>query len=165
MRVAVLGGGIGGLTAAWALHQKGADVTVFEAGDRLGGKIWTRREGPYLLEMGPHAIMPSYERLYSAVSPLGLSPALVEAGANGKKRFIYHRGKPRALPTGLLSAATTPLLGPLGKLRVLTEPFRARGPQNESIADFFARRMGPQVVDRLIDPFISGVYAGDKGVD
>ncbi len=161
MKVAVLGAGISGLTAAWQLDQQGHDVTVLEASDRIGGKIKTDQVDGYILESGPHAIMPSYKSLLSAIPLLGLSDSYVEAGANGKNRFICMDGKPYPLPTGPLSAMSTPLLSFGAKLRVLREPFIKPSYDDESVASFFSRRMGPEVVTRLIDPFISGVYAGD----
>lgn len=161
MKVAVLGAGIAGLTAAWQLDQQGHDVTVLEASDRIGGKIKTDQVDGYILESGPHAIMPSYKSLLSAIPQLGLSDSYVEAGENGKNRFICMDGKPYPLPTGLISAIRTPLLSFGAKLRVLREPFIKPRYEDESVASFFSRRMGPEIVTRLIDPFISGVYAGD----
>ncbi len=160
MKVAILGAGISGLAAAWKLDSLGHDVTVFEASSDIGGKIKTDKVGDYLLESGPHAIMPSYTALLKALPELGLLPSYIEAGANGKNRFICMNGKPVPLPMSPLSAVKTPLLSLGAKLRVLKEPFIAPKYDDESVASFFNRRLGPEVVTRLIDPFISGVYAG-----
>ena len=161
MNIAVLGAGISGLSSAWTLTTHGHDVTVFESTGTIGGKIKTDHVDGYLLESGPHAIMPSYKTLLAAIPKLGLSDSYMEAGRNGKNRFICMGGRPTPLPMSLMSALGTPLLSFGGKLRVLREPFIAPNHSDESVASFFSRRLGPEVVTRLIDPFISGVYAGN----
>ena len=161
MKVAILGAGISGLAAGWELQTQGHTVTVFESSATVGGKIKTDRVDGYILESGPHAIMPNYKTLLGALPKLGLAETYIEAGENGKNRFICLDGEPTPLPMGPLSAMRTPLLTFGGKLRVLREPFIPPRYDDESVASFFTRRMGPEVVTRLIDPFISGVYAGD----
>ncbi|MCH7521100.1 MAG: protoporphyrinogen oxidase [Candidatus Marinimicrobia bacterium] len=161
MKVAVLGAGISGLAAAWRLDNLGHDVTVLESSSTTGGMIKTDQQGKYLLEAGPHAIMPNYKALLNALPDLGLMDSYIEAGANGRNRFICLDGRPEPIPMGPISFLRTPLLSFGAKLRVLKEPFIAPLQADESVAAFFTRRMGPEVVTRLIDPFISGVYAGD----
>lgn len=161
MNVAVLGAGISGLAAAWQLDNLGHDVTVLESSNTTGGMIRTEQNGKYLLETGPHAIMPSYKALLNALPDLGLMDSYIEAGANGRNRFICLDGRPEPIPMGPISFMRTPLLSLGAKLRVLKEPFIAPLQADESVASFFTRRLGPEVVTRLIDPFISGVYAGD----
>ncbi len=161
MKVAVLGAGISGLAAAWQLDNLGHDVTVLESSSTIGGMIKTEQNGKYLLEAGPHAIMPNYKALLNTLPDLGLMDSYIEAGANGRNRFICLDGRPEPIPMGPISFMRTPLLSFGAKLRVLKEPFIAPLQADESVASFFTRRMGPEVVTRLIDPFISGVYAGD----
>lgn len=161
MRVAVLGGGIAGLAAAWELLKGGDDPTVFEAADVPGGKIRSKQVDGYLLELGPHAILPSYKALYNALDELGLTGHYVAANPAGENRFICLNGQPEPLPRGPGALIKTPLLSGRAKWRLLKEPFVAKVEDDESVADFMARRLGPEVLTRLIDPFISGVYAGD----
>ncbi len=164
MRVAVLGGGIAGLAAAWKLLQLGHTPAVFEAADVPGGKIRSKELDGYLLELGPHAILPSYKVLYNALADLGLTDSYLPANPGGKNRFICLDGRPEPLPMGLGALIKTPLLTGRAKWRLLKEPFIGKVQGDESVADFFTRRLGPEVVTRLIDPFISGVYAGDPEV-
>ncbi|MCH7521705.1 MAG: protoporphyrinogen oxidase [Candidatus Marinimicrobia bacterium] len=161
MRVAVLGGGIAGLAAAWKLLQGGHTPIVFEAADVPGGKIRSVELDGYLLELGPHAILPSYTALYNALDGLGLTDQYLPGNPEGTHRFICLDGRPEPLPMGLGALIKTPLLTGRAKWRLLKEPFIAKMEGDESVADFFTRRLGPEVVTRLIDPFISGVYAGD----
>lgn len=161
MRVAVLGGGIAGLAAAWKLLQLGHTPAVFEAADVPGGKIRSKEVDGYLLELGPHAILPAYKALYNALADLGLTGSFLPANPEGKNRFICLNGQPEPLPMGPGALIKTPLLSGRAKWRLLKEPFIAKKEDDESVTDFFTRRLGPEVVTRLIDPFISGVYAGD----
>ena len=161
MKVAVLGAGIAGLAAGWRLQALGHRPTVWESSDAPGGKIQSLRRGDYLLELGPHSIMASHAPLYKALEELGLATARLEAGPESKNRFIYHQGKPVPIPMGPAALLRTPLLTGRAKWRLLKEPFIAGREADESVAAFFERRLGPEVVTRLIDPFISGVYAGD----
>lgn len=163
MKVAVLGAGISGLAAGWSLQRLGQAATVFEAAPVVGGKIQSLRMDGYLLELGPHAIMSSHAALYDALDELGLGEARLVAGPEGRNRFILRDGDLLPVPLGPAALIRTPLLSGAAKRRLLKEPFIARREGDESVADFFARRLGPEVVTRLIDPFISGVYAGDPG--
>ena len=161
MKVAVLGAGISGLAAGWKLQNLSHEVVVYESSGRAGGKIKTDQVDGYLLESGPHAIMPSYRALMDALPGLGLMDSYIEAGDEGRNRFICLDGRPVPLPMGPGRLLSTPLLSARAKLRLLKEPFVAPHPDDESVAAFFTRRVGPEIVTRLIDPFISGVYAGD----
>jgi len=161
MKVAVLGGGISGLSAAWKLQKEGHKPVVFEAGGAPGGKIQSKRMDGYLLELGPHGILPSYRVLYDALDEIGLTETYLEVNPDGRNRFICLNGQPEPLPMGPGALIKTPLLSGGAKWRLLKEPFIAQKTDDESVAEFFSRRLGPEVVTRLIDPFISGVYAGD----
>ena len=149
------------MAAAWKLLQGGHTPIVFEAADVPGGKIRSVELDGYLLELGPHAILPSYTALYNALDGLGLTDQYLPGNPEGTHRFICLNGRPEPLPMGLGALIKTPLLTGRAKWRLLKEPFIAKMEEDESVADFFTRRLGPEVVTRLIDPFISGVYAGD----
>ncbi len=161
MNVAVLGAGISGLAAGWRLQQLGHAPTVYEADGEPGGKIRSRRMDGYLLELGPNAIQRSGDSLERALDALGLAPACLDATPAGKNRFICLDGQPEPLPMGPLALFRTRLLSGKAKWRLLREPFVAPNPDDESVAAFFSRRLGPEVVTRMIDPFVSGVFAGD----
>jgi oxygen-dependent protoporphyrinogen oxidase len=158
MKVAVIGGGISGLTAAFLLKKKGIAVTVFEASDRVGGNIQTIQEDGYTIEQGPNSLLRS-PRLVDLVRTLGLEDKVVAADPAAQKRYILWNGKlremgPRAFVNGYFSLRTL--------FALAREPFvRSRSPEGESVAEFVSRRISSEFLDKAIDPFVSGVYAGD----
>lgn len=160
----VIGGGIGGLAAAYTLHKRGYRVLVVEAANRVGGVIHsvTTPEG-FTLDCGPNTLGTKDVRLWQELIDLGLHERITPATRHGKRRFILINGKPVEIPSSPISLVTTPLLSWQGKLRVLAEPFVKNVPTSadESVAAFFSRRIGQEATARLIDPFVAGVYAGD----
>lgn len=156
----VIGAGISGLTAAYTLHQANRSVLVLEAGEQPGGLIQTIQESGFTVEAGPNTFPNTAAELLTLCQQLGLTPKPTDALAN--KRFIYLNGRLRPLPRGPLQAITSPVLSLGTKWRALQEPRQPKTTSDElSIADFFTRRVGREVVDNLVDPFISGIYAGD----
>lgn len=162
MRVAVIGAGITGLSAALHLRSRGAQVTVFEAGAREGGVITTVRKDGFLIEAGPTSLTAT-EALEGLITQLGLDAARLPALETAKRRYIVREGAPVALPDGPLSLVTTRALSGGAKLRLLREPFvaAARGEGEESLAGLVRRRLGEEILTYLVDPAISGIYAGD----
>ncbi|HKJ24919.1 MAG TPA: protoporphyrinogen oxidase, partial [Myxococcota bacterium] len=158
----VVGAGLAGLAAAATLRAAGLDVRVLEASARAGGVVASERVGGYLVEHGPNTLrIPGPAR--AAVAGLGLESLLVPAAPASRRRGIHHDGRIVPLPTGPGSAITTPLVSWRGKLRILAEPFVRRGdPTGETVEAFVARRLGREAVERLVGPFLTGVYAGDE---
>ena len=160
-RVVVIGGGISGLTAAWALRQRGVEVVVLEASARAGGAIATERTGGYVAERGPNSLFesPPVARL---VAEVGLASARVAADAAARRRYLVRGGRLVALPASPPALLTTRVLSWRGKLRLALEPFVRRGTAaDESVAQLVRRRLGAEVLDQLVDPFIGGTCAGD----
>jgi len=159
-RTIVVGGGLSGLTAAFRLSRAGADVVLLEATGRAGGVMRTEERKGYLLEAGPNTVRFTAP-LQDLIEELGLRDETLLANP-GMPRYIDFDGKLHELPATPLSLAGTRLLSAAGKLRLLSEPFRRSGPGgDESVRDFVARRLGPEVADRLAEPFIAGIFAGD----
>lgn len=174
--VAVIGAGITGLTAAFQLARRGVDVVVIEAADRVGGTLESRRfetaEGHWRFEAGPNTIVASHPEVGDLVREAGLEDERLIAEPAAHHRYIWKGGELVALPSGPRSLLTTPLLSWRGKARLLREPFvrrrkdervrgEDRGGSEESIADFVRRRLGHEILDFAVAPFVSGVYAGD----
>lgn len=161
--VAVIGGGITGLTAAFRLRERGHAVTLFEASPRTGGVIGTVREGGYLAERGPNTILETSPRIGELIDDLGLGSRRLDSNPDAEARFILRRGQPVAMPTSPPSFFTCRLFSAKAKLRLLAEPFIKASPPDadENLADFVRRRLGQEFLDYAINPFVGGIYAGD----
>lgn len=160
--VAIIGGGISGLTATHWLQQSGIPVVVYEASRRAGGVIQTQVRDGFMVELGPNTIMTNSPAVPRLVSELGLLPDRLLPSPSANTRYIVRGGRPVKVPMSAGSAIGTPLLSFPAKLRVLAEPFIGRSEKtDESIASFVRRRLGGEFLEYLIDPFIAGVYAGD----
>jgi protoporphyrinogen/coproporphyrinogen III oxidase len=163
-RILVIGGGITGLCCAHRLAALGLDPLLVEASPRVGGRIRTLHEDGFEFEAGPNTLLNNSEALNSLLDELALRPEVITASPSAKKRLVLLRGQLHPLPTGPISALTSPLLGPSGVLGVLGDLVRPRPagtPDDESVASFVRRRFGSRVLDNLVGPFLSGVYAGD----
>lgn len=161
--VAVIGGGITGLTAAWHLQRAGISTVVFEAGGTAGGVMGSVRDGAWLSETGPNTLFESSPEIRAFIEQLGLGPRRLEASRVARTRYVVRGGKPVALPDSPLKFAVSPLLSWSAKLRLLREPFIRRGSStiDESVADFVTRRLGGEFLDYIVNPFVAGVFAGD----
>ncbi|MCU0490856.1 MAG: protoporphyrinogen oxidase [Chloroflexaceae bacterium] len=158
----VVGAGISGLSAAFALKRAGASVLVVEASDRVGGAMQSETKAGYVLDNGPNTVTSRDPLLNAHFVHIGIENKRVTADRSGARRFILLNGKPELIPMSPSDLFKTPLLSTAGKLRMLAEPLLPRSPMaDESIQSFFARRIGAQAAANLVDPFVSGVYAGD----
>ncbi|MGN6391821.1 MAG: protoporphyrinogen oxidase [Gemmatimonadales bacterium] len=161
--VAVVGGGLAGLTAAYRLKQQGARVVVYEATDRVGGVVWTERRDDYLADLGPNTMAPPSAGLQALLDQLGLAPSLMSASPAAGSRYIVKKKKLLPLPTSPQDFLTTRLLSNGAKLAVFGEPLveAAEGLLDESVATFVRRRFNQEVLDYIANPFVAGIFAGD----
>ena len=163
-QVVVVGAGITGLACAQRLLARGIEPLVLEAGDRVGGKITTVREAGYEFEAGPNTLMASSQGVFDLIRDAGLETEVIEPSPAAKKRYVLFHGALRAVPMSPISALTSPLLGPMGVLGVIGDLFKRRPaetPDDETVTSFVRRRFGRRVLENLVSPFLSGVYAGD----
>lgn len=160
--VVVIGAGLTGLTAAFYLRRGGAQVMLLEEKDRVGGQIQSAEKGGFIYEKGPNTGVVSYPEVAELFTDLGAEELLEVANPEAKSRWIWKGERFYPLPSSLPKAVTTPLFTFGDKLRVLGEPFRRRGrKEHESLADMTRRRLGRSFLDYAVDPFVSGIYAGD----
>ena len=161
--VAIIGGGITGLTAAFRLQQKNIPVTLYEATDRVGGVIRTFRQEGYLAEFGPNTLLETSPKVSALIDDLGLNSRRLYSDPMATNRYVVRDRHLIKMPESLLGFIATPLFSPAAKLRLLLEPFIRRGHKSreESVAEFVQRRLGREFLDHAIDALIGGVYAGD----
>jgi oxygen-dependent protoporphyrinogen oxidase len=157
----VVGGGISGLVCAYALRRSGVDAQVLEASPRAGGVIRSERREGFLLELGPQSFSGTAP-LRKLCVELGIADQMVEGPARAP-RYVSVTGKLLAVPMTLPELLTSSLLGLKTKWAIARDAFgRSGAPEDdESIAGFVRRKFGAELLDRLVGPFVSGVYAGD----
>jgi protoporphyrinogen/coproporphyrinogen III oxidase len=159
-RTIVIGAGLSGLVHAHKLARMGRDVLVLEASERPGGVVRTEKREGYLLELGPNTVRPTPE-LWRVAGDLDLQGEALLVSSRAP-RYVDFGGKLHPLPMSPAALARTSLLSPRGKLRLLVEPFiRAPVPGSDTVRSFFTRRLGSEVAERMIEPFVSGIFAGD----
>lgn len=172
-RIAVIGGGITGLAAAHRLREllPAAQVSLFESSDRLGGLLQTVERDGYLIERSADMFTTREPWALDLCQRIGLAEELINTDPRYRRAFVVHRGKLVPVPEGftLMSPAKvwpvirTPLLSPLGKLRLAWEYFipGKRDDKDESLSSFALRRFGREAFERLIQPLIGGIYTAD----
>jgi oxygen-dependent protoporphyrinogen oxidase len=177
MRIAIVGGGIAGLAAAYELEKAqkaGAPVayTLFEARERLGGSLSSEIVNGAVIERGPDSFLTEKPAAAELCRELGLGDQLIPSNDANRKTYILVRDKLVALPDGLMflvptklvPTALTPLFSISTKVRMALEllhPPRPSGLDDEAVADLVERHYGSEAVDRLADPLLSGIYGGD----
>lgn len=171
--MAVVGGGIAGLAAAHRIVELDptCEVTLFEAGPRLGGVLATVHEDGFEIEQSADNFITTVPWGLDLCNRLGLGDQLVQTSPTHRRTFVVRRGRLCRLPDGFLMMAPTrlwplamtPILSPLGKLRSALEWFipPREGDADESMAGFVRRRLGRETFDRLVEPLVSAVYAAD----
>jgi protoporphyrinogen/coproporphyrinogen III oxidase len=176
-RIAIIGGGISGLSAAHGLEKKrraGADIgyVLYESSSRFGGVLVTDRIDGCMVEAGPDSFITEKPWAADLCRELGLADQLIGSNDADRKTYILIRGRLIEMPDGLMFMVPTkilptvfsPLFSPATKLRMAQEwfypPHKAEG--DESVASFVKRHYGAEMVDRLADPLLSGVYGGES---
>ncbi|MGD2216904.1 MAG: protoporphyrinogen oxidase [Gemmatimonadales bacterium] len=176
-RVAVVGGGIAGLAAAYELTLQARErnlslsLDLFESAERLGGSILTERVDDYVLDAGPDALLTLKPWGLELCREIGLEAEIIPTQDEHRGVALYSRGRLRSLPYGTGSNAVRKIRAYMAsgvvswpaKLRMAADLVLPRGAQkeDESMADFFGRRLGREAVERIVDPLIAGIYSGD----
>lgn len=159
--VIVIGAGISGLACAYALKKRGIDVLVLEANGSPGGMIRSISENGYLFETGPQSFSTTLV-LSALLEELNLASELVTAPPRAP-RYILVNNQLRNVPLSPGAFVSSSLLKWSTKFSILRDPFTKSFPPktDESIADFVRRKFEPELLDLLVGPFVSGIYAGD----
>ena len=175
-RVAIVGGGISGLSAAYALEQKRlagvpVEYVVFESSPRLGGVLVTDREDGCLIEAGPDSFLTEKPWASDLCKSVGLGDQLIGSNDPDRKTYILVNGRLTVMPDGLMFMVPTKILPTVfsrlfslkTKMRMASEWFHPphKAEHDETVADLVTRHYGPEMVDRLADPLLSGVYGGE----
>ena len=159
-RTCIIGGGLTGLVQAWQSQKAGKKVTLLEANDSVGGILQSEKIDGYLLDYGANTLSLRHQKVARILEELGMLDRSIDANPEASLRFIIRSGKVVSLPHSLSSFFSSPFLSPLGKLRLLLEPFIPKGKkEDESVAGFISRRLGKEALDFAGNPFLSGVYA------
>jgi oxygen-dependent protoporphyrinogen oxidase len=174
-KFAVIGGGVGGLAAAHRLYELAdgppLSVSVLEAANRCGGVIETIRKDGFLMESGPDSLITEKPWALQLMDRIGLDARVIGTEDSNRRSFVVRRGRLYPTPDGFhlmapakfLPLLTTPLLSPLGKLRVgldLVIPPR-RSSADETLGSFVIRRMGQEALDAIAQPMITAIYGAD----
>lgn len=161
--IAILGTGITGLTAAHRLVTQGHRVRLFESSGRTGGAIGTERTDGWLIERGPNTLLENEPALTRLISELGLDGERLTANPAANRRYIVRHGRPIPAPLSPPALLASPLFSVGAKLRLLGETLtRPRVRTTDlSLAEFGRSHFGQEIVDYALNPFVSGVYAGD----
>ena len=171
MRTAIIGGGIAGLAAAWELEKSGSPWTLFEASPRLGGVISSSIVDGTVLEEGPDSFLTEKPAAAELCRELGLGSDLIGSNDAARKTLILvgkrlvplPDGLMFLVPTKLIPTALSPLFSLSTKIRMGLELLQPPAPSeaDESVAALVSRHYGPEVVDRLAGPLLSGIYGGE----
>lgn len=162
-KITILGAGITGLATAHWLEKEGYDVTIIEKNSEPGGAMITKSLNDYLIDFGPNSGLETTPKIKEIVNDIGLSNEMIYANQEGNKRYILKNNKLLPLPTSPGKFLFSKLFSISAKLRLLKEPFVGKSEDGyyQSISEFVTRRLGKEFLENAIDPFVSGVFAGD----
>jgi oxygen-dependent protoporphyrinogen oxidase len=162
--IAIVGGGISGLSLAFELRNRGAPVTLFEAAPRVGGTIQSAANEGFITEAGPNGFLDREPATRALAVALGLTDEIRAADSTAKRRFIYTRGALREVPSSPPAFLKSDILPFGARLRVAAELFtrRAQDPENETLAAFARRHLGKAAARVLVDAMQAGIFAGNS---
>lgn len=178
-KIAIIGGGISGLAAAYFLQQKSKqfEISLFEEKSRVGGVIETESRDGMVLESGPDCFLAKKTAVQDLCTQIGLSGELIPTREAYRRSFIYFKKKMHPVPQGFYLIApekfstliSMPLLSPFGKIRAAMDLVIPKGTRyhsgddnvDESVASFIKRRLGREVYQRIGQPMVGGIYGGD----
>lgn len=162
--IAIVGGGVTGLTIAHEIRKRApsADVVILEPRERAGGNVRTETYDGYLCEWGAVGFLDNAPDTLRVAREIGLEARLQPSRDEARRRYIFRGGRLHEVPAAPPAFLTSRLISFRGKARIFGEPFAAGPPDgDESIAGFATRRIGREAASILVDSMVSGIYAGD----
>lgn len=175
--IAIIGGGIAGLSAAQVLQKEieerkeAITFLLVEKENRLGGSILTERYDDFIIEGGPDCFLSEKPEAIALCHKLGIQDHLMKTNEHVRRIFILSKGTLRELPEGFMLLAPTnfssfiknPLISPLGKLRMAMDLIipAKKSVEEESLAQFVTRRLGKEVLEKIAEPLVAGIHASD----
>lgn len=175
-KIVIIGGGITGLSAAYAVHQAGqsgqqVDYLLVEKDNRLGGKILTEKIDGYVVEAGPDCFLSEKPWAAQMAEKVGVSDQIIGSNEASKRTFVFADGRLNKLPDGLMGLVPTkivpfalsPLISWPGKIRMAMDLFipQKKTNEEETLGSFVKRRLGQEALDKIAEPLIGGIHAGD----
>lgn len=170
MHIAIIGGGITGLSAAWEAQQRGIAYSLLEASNRWGGKVISAEmrldDARFLVEGGPDTIVTRKPEAWDLTHELGILDQVDDPGSETSGIYVLDDGSVQAIPLSPSKFISSTLMTTRGKLRMLMEPFQParRDDNDESLGDFVRRRLGAEALDRFIGPVLGGIYNTDPNI-
>jgi len=161
--VAVIGGGISGLSVAFWLHQQGCRVSVLEGNNRVGGIIRSEQIGGYTIDHAANCLMNFLPEVNHLIETVGMAGERILRSPGANKRYLLKQGMPQAVPLMPKEIFTSSFWSWKAKLGMIMEPFIAASASEneETVADFIRRRFGRELLEQAIDPFVAGTLSGD----
>ncbi|HJP18462.1 MAG TPA: protoporphyrinogen oxidase [Nitrospinota bacterium] len=176
-KIAVIGGGIAGLSAAYSLEKEAADngvsieIDLIEKQSRMGGNILTEQVDDFIVEGGPDCVFSEKPASLKLCEKLGLQEELLKTREEKKGTYVYWNNKLHDLPEGVILMIPTMIMPILlsslisfpGKMRMALEPFipKRTNPAEESLSDFVTRRLGKELLNKIAEPLVAGIHAGN----
>jgi oxygen-dependent protoporphyrinogen oxidase len=168
MKIAVIGGGVSGLVSAYLISKESekrgikASIKLFEKESRCGGTMSSTTKDGFTVESGPNGFLDSKKETLELIKSAGLGSELLPSSRESELRFVYDGKKLWKVPEKPIEFAFSGLITPLGKARILSEIFIKKSDiPDETVGDFVRRRLGREAAEKLIDPMIRGIYAGN----
>lgn len=163
-RINIIGGGISGLAVLHYLKQRLGDsveITLFEREASLGGTIRSFKKDTCLFEWGPNGFLDNQPATLQLIEELGITDQLISANSIARRRYIQINNKLQALPSGPFDLITTPFLSFKDKWSLIKGVFKNNYSSDVSIYDYVSQRFSVGIAESMVDPFISGIYAGN----
>ncbi len=162
VKTVIIGSGISGLSAGHFLSKKSTDFIILEADNKVGGIIQSKSKNKFICENGPNTVLLNNDAIIEMIKDCKMWDELKFPTENSNiNRFVLHENKLTIIPTKFSKFFSTPLLSKLGKLRIFKELFVKSHNKDTTVYNFISKRFGKEFHDQFIEPFLTGVYAGD----